>query len=500
MRTVILFTIAMLSHLCPLHAFVGLGDAPRHDYSADILEALRPHAIERLAENNADSHQREYYSKPQAVGNYVLFEGDRADTALKLIEQKVNFIDLLRQIEPKKTAKHLLLTFDTYQDVSCEIKQSVYGWNGICAPRHSVDLDVGLDIVNIYRRGDWLFEYIDAPAYKYKGLQAFFLVTDFQQTQVPSDYARNIDYLDHMTNPAEAALFDDAKCCRHDTCYTDIGIFQNFLEWLVPVASGDSLPNEYVYSGVINRPDDSCFARIDRQMANTKLFHRMLDLSIESAIENQCYFELLEQLVARYRSKELALHLKRSHFPVACCGMSSRPYLHRRDIAVLAAQTAEWNVFLRTHIDVVYDDYRKNPDGTITFLGDRTMVPVLQEFSLDVEALLLGSVLRVDNRHKNAYIGGAYNMGNVIARMPERDEILNNIRNMIGNHQLDDFNRLRMFNVYWTCLIESNSREIPESLVATLRSAVDLLPPYLAQTIDLEVELPSHRLPERQNK
>ncbi len=500
MRSAILFTVALLAMYCPLPAWFGLGDAPRHIYSADILEALRPLATDHRASYDPAAVRPGYFSKPQAVGNYVLFEGDRADTALKLIEQGAGFLDLLRQIEPKETTKHLLLTFDTYRDVRCNIKQEVFGWNGVCGLRHSVDIDVGLDIVNTCRRGDWLFEYIDAPAYKYKGLQAFFLVTDFQQTQIPSDYARSIDYLDHMTNPAEAALYEDAKCCRHDTCYTDIGIFQNFMQWLVPIACGDSLPNEHVYSDVLNRPDDSCFARIDRQMANTKLFHRMLDLSIEAAIENQCYFELLEQLVARYRSKDLALKLKRSHFPVACCGMSSRPYLHRRDIAVLAAQTAEWNVFLRTHIDVVFDDYRKNPDGTFTFLGDRTMVPVLQDFGLDVESLLLGSVLRVDNRHRNAYKTFAYSIGNVIARMPERDEILNDIRSMIGNRQLDDFNRLRLFDVYWTCLIESNSSEIPESMVATLRSVVDLLPPYLAQTIDLEEELPTHRIAGQQKK
>ena len=498
MRTAITFTAAMLFMFCPLRAWYSLGDAPQYNYSAEIIEALRPLAAARQSAYDPDANQHEYYSRPQAVGNYVLFEGSRAERALNLIEQNFQFDALLRQIKPKDSVSNLLLTVNTYIDVRCDVKQSVFGWTGVCDLRHSVDIDADLDVVNTCRRGDWLFKYIDAPEYKYKGLQAFYLVTDFQQTRIPSGYAQYINYLDQMTNPMEDVLFDDAKCCRHDTCYAEVGAFDNFLQWLVPIASGDSLPDEYDYYDVLNNPDDSCFARIDRLMAGTKLFHRMLDLAVESAFEHQCYFELLEELAARYRSNELALRLKRSHFPVPDCCMDSSPFMHRRAIALLAAQTAEWNIFLRTHLDLFYDDYRKNPDGTYEFLGDRTMIPVMQEFGLDVKALLLGSVLNAGNRHKNAHSARTYNIGNVIARMPDHENLLQDIRSMIGDRHLDDFNRLRLLAVYWKCLFNCRSGESSKSIITKLRSAVALLPPYLVQTIDMDNELsqlrPSMRL------
>ena len=119
-------------------------------------------------------------------------------------------------------------------------------------------------------------------------------------------------------------------------------------------------------------------------------FLELLNMEVDSCIENETGSGGLEDLAAFFISKNKALELKRHHIVVGMCSQDGSPRLHARDIAILAAETNSWDIFLPAHLEVMNDRFERMSDGSYAYGGRKTYLKELEELNLDVVDLILG--------------------------------------------------------------------------------------------------------------
>lgn len=80
-------------------------------------------------------------------------------------------------------------------------------------------------------------------------------------------------------------------------------------------------------------------------LSKTEKFSILLDKATNEAIQKKGSTGKLEFYIGEFKSKETALKLKRSRRVVGFCSMDSSPRIHAQQIAQLAAESINWEVF-----------------------------------------------------------------------------------------------------------------------------------------------------------
>ncbi|HNH61544.1 MAG TPA: hypothetical protein PLS80_16025, partial [Cyclobacteriaceae bacterium] len=118
------------------------------------------------------------------------------------------------------------------------------------------------------------------------------------------------------------------------------------------------------------------------------------------------------------------------------------PRYHAMNICQLAAQTAQWDIFLRSHLDIMNDRFRRMSDGSYAQAGRKTYLKELEELHIPAVDLLLGTTLRVSNVNENHYWGAINRTGRSLADANDKDELENCMITMMQDNNLDLYNRL----------------------------------------------------------
>lgn len=184
--------------------------------------------------------------------------------------------------------------------------------------------------------------------------------------------------------------------------------------------------------------------------------------------------------------KEILLKEMRSTRVVGGCSMDSSPRIHAMYIAVLSAETTNWEVFLKSHLDIMNDRFERVSDGSYAYGQRKTYIKELEELDIDVLNLLLGTSLRIENPAKNHYYGNIGRLGRAITESKDKSTFESTILAMIEDNELDDYNRILAYflyisyNNYLTDIAEQQNN------LKKVRTAVSKLPDYLKIKIEVE--------------
>lgn len=85
-----------------------------------------------------------------------------------------------------------------------------------------------------------------------------------------------------------------------------------------------------------------------------------------------------EEYVSCYKSPKVALELKRSRIVVGGCSQDMSPRVHAMNIALLSAETINWEIFLRSHLDIMNDNFERMSDGSYAWAGRKTYIKELE--------------------------------------------------------------------------------------------------------------------------
>lgn len=157
-------------------------------------------------------------------------------------------------------------------------------------------------------------------------------------------------------------------------------------------------------------------------------------------------------------------------------------------IAQLAAETADWSVFLKAHLDIMNDRFDRASDGTYAWGGRKTYLKELEDLDLDVTDLLLGISLRMADPSENHYFGNIGRLGRALAETKDRTQLEEKILAMIRDTTLDDYNRLIQHYLFLNYMYYLPAKESRLTDMEKLVAADKTMPAYISSHLKINHE------------
>ncbi|MCS3531750.1 hypothetical protein [Chryseobacterium sp. JUb7] len=186
------------------------------------------------------------------------------------------------------------------------------------------------------------------------------------------------------------------------------------------------------------------------------------------------------------KEKEKLLDNMRSEQAVGSCSNDQSPRIQGINMALLSADVANWEVFLKSHLDIMNDRFERVSDGSYAWKDRQTYIKELEELDINVHDLLFGTIFRVENPEKNHYYGNIGRLGRAISESKDKNLFLAQMLTMVEDEKLDDYNRILAYFLYTNCNGYTKSKTEKKFNNAKIINSVKKLPKYLADQIKIE--------------
>lgn len=323
-------------------------------------------------------------------------------------------------------------------------------------------------------------------------LSALYL-ENLKEQELPFGYARLVQYVDclidttaqiYLTNNSTRALHElspDSKITQFITWANDFEKKPQLpdVEWDSPFAQAQYEKYRQEYSHWNNNR----IASLDEKMKKGHYFISLLMDAANEAIDNKTSSDELEFYGERYLSAQQALEMKRSRKPIGNCSMDQGPRIHAGNICRLAAETAQWDIFLRAHLDIMNDNFDRRSDGSYAWAGRGTYLKELEELHINAVDLLIGTCLRSGNVNSNHYSADIGRIGRALSETSHNGVLESRLLVMISDESLDLFNRLLMAYVFDNYNQYLKDDEQKRDNLLNFKTAVMTLPMEIGKTL-----------------
>lgn len=207
----------------------------------------------------------------------------------------------------------------------------------------------------------WIVDYEKKGAYHdYYSISSIFIAEDFMQPVIPDKYAKLIQYIDCMIDTSATIYLTDKFTDRFSGVTRDNALYvelNNFLNTRMKIKKDKS---DYTYDYLSNEKIRFAIDSLRNNPFVVKKVHELADWYLKKGGGS----DDVEELIAAFISKEKALEIKRHRRVMGMCSMDESPRVHARNIAMLAAETHSWDIFLRAHLDIMNDRFERATDGS----------------------------------------------------------------------------------------------------------------------------------------
>jgi len=215
---------------------------------------------------------------------------------------------------------------------------------------------------------------------------------------------------------------------------------------------------------------------VDKKLKNSEFHQNSLKDAVAEALKNGATSATLEYYTARFGLKREALTLMRRRKVRGACSMDQAPRRHAMDICRLAAETNQWDIFLRSHLDIMNDRFDRNSDGCWAWRARQTYIKELEELDINVADLLLGTCLVVQDVDEKHYWGSTVRIGRALAEASNHADVERRLLEAMSDEKLDVYNRLMMAYVY--CSYSNNIEDVVgrQAALDTLEKTIRIMP------------------------
>lgn len=327
------------------------------------------------------------------------------------------------------------------------------------------------------KNNGWVIDQENYRAFYLKGLRS---------TEIPNEYARYVQYVDCMIDTTAQVFFPSAETQAYQQVEENSNA-DDFVKWARQFP-GRPLHEDYehhgddaykLFSNAIQTWDSLRLIDLDKRMQQNVYWYDKLLKAKDEAINDGNSDETIEFYVARYISKADALTMKRSRRVMGGCSMDLSPRYHAMKISTLAAETAQWDIFLRSHLDVMNDRFERRSDGSYAWEERRTYLRELEELDINAIDLLLGISLRVKNTSDNHYQGSISRVGRALTDARNRNEVEKRLLKMIDDGNLDPYNRVLFAYLYANYAHNLDSQPLKEQKMKRLKTTIGNWPEYM---------------------
>jgi hypothetical protein len=333
------------------------------------------------------------------------------------------------------------------------------------------------------RTGKWIYEYSVATEYSSADISAYYLETPIKATALPERYAARILYADCMIDTTSNIFLPKAETDEWGSPDKHGSKYEAFMQYIKD-NSADSAFNNSIYWGD-SALDEHIKNKLSLQPQFKKLFADAVEEALQFGYNMGDWFEYNTEV---YYSKKAALALKRHRRVRGMCSQDTRPREHLFSIALLAAETADWQVFLRAHLDIMNDRVERSSDGSYAWGRRLTYIKELEDLDINVHELMLAICFAIDNPASNHYFGSIDRLGRAFAEAKDRIKLEQEILKMIADNELDDLNRLRMHYLFLHYIYNLPRKQDRATALPKLEAADKKLPFYIYSSLDINKE------------
>lgn len=254
-------------------------------------------------------------------------------------------------------------------------------------------------------------------------------------------------------------------------------------QWLFKYNKKDEYSDEYIEAFYF--PNKFKTVAIPNKYAQ-KIGYTDCMITPEAAIykteQNDSLFRLPENWMELSKNeKVILLDRMRSTKVAGRCGMDTLPREHAIQIALLAAETTNWDVFLMSHLNIMNDRFDRRSDNSITNSLRGTYLKELESLNINVTDLLLGSIFQISNPNNNHYFGNVSRIGRALSETKYRSQVEKAIYEVITDTSVDDYNRFLFYYLFDSYFGYSNENRDKKVSVNKLSVAFKTLPKYFQE-------------------
>lgn len=433
-----------------------------------------------------------YQSKLQAKANFVSLEKGKIKEAKKDIESNISYEDFIKKYPNAEIEKELLVVKFKYKSYE---EKDIVEFSSIELSdkyKHELEYEKNIDNYDKPLKGKWIYKYYNKTDYSKESIDAFYFTEEFSQIPMPVIYAKMIQYSDCLVDTSTQVFYDKARRSGFRYKSETPSKLNEFLTYvhkstnMPEYPTGQNEKEREIYWEKYQLWDSLKISRLDSIKQIDEKFNALLHNAVEYALAKGGANDEFEEYVGRYYSKKTALELKRNRIVIGGCSMDNSPRIHAFNIAKLSAETTNWEIFLRSHLDIMNDRFARSSDGSYAWGQRKTYIRELEVLDINVPDLLLGISLRIENPGNNHYYGSIGRLGRALSETNKSEEIETKMLQMISDNQLDDYNRIIIYYLFLNYNYNLENKERQAENKVKLKKAVSTLPEYLATKITLE--------------
>ncbi|MFT3682292.1 MAG: hypothetical protein QM791_18610 [Ferruginibacter sp.] len=327
----------------------------------------------------------------------------------------------------------------------------------------------------------WVYTYTgkehDNDAYT---IDCIYFPSSLSWNIIPAEYARLIQYVDCMIDTAtniylagKSEYIYSGWTENNNTAYSELNQYVNNK---MQLSKTDST-YDYDYISPIKTD------YIKKQLSKDPYVIEKVHALVKWASDSLDSGDDIEELAAFFISPRQALQLKRSRRVMGGCSQDRSPIIHAMNIAVLAAQSHSWDVFLRAHLDIMNDRFERAIDGSYAWEARQTYIRELEVLDINVIDMMIGLCLRAYNNAANHYNGTVWRIGKALSESKDRELFETKAMVMMKDDRLDEFNRSLIFLLYNSYLVRLTDKKEAAAKITALQNSAGEYPSFISNAI-----------------
>jgi len=339
-------------------------------------------------------------------------------------------------------------------------------------PLHGYEEDYNLNDKKKKENKNWVWSFTAKGEYdwqKKNELYAYYFPGGLTQAPIPAEYGRYIQYVDCMIDTSREVFTNRRKddTLQDMSRIPPVTVLNNYFNSSMKLKPKK---NELYYDYDFNYITDDKYQYALQHFQQDDHFKSMVSAAADACIQHGTGSPAMEQLTNDFVSKTKALELMRHHLVMGSCSQDASPRYHARDIALKAAETNQWDIFLRAHMDIMNDRFERASDGSYAYARRKTYLKELELLHLDIVDLMIGLSLRASNTANHHYNGTIWRLGWALTESKDSSLFEQKAKEMIKDERLDAFNRGLLFLLYQTYLYSLPDRINANRKITTLKN------------------------------
>jgi len=428
-----------------------------------------------------------FMSRSQAKGNHISLHGADLKQAKIDLDNNISFSNFIKKYPNTIVDKELLVLKNKY--INYQQKQIVKFYtyplgSAYNKSKHSVSFEDSIETYNMDFKNKWIVKYYEGNRiYPEQAIYAFYITEEFKSIPLKNEYAKLIEYVDCIID-TNSRIYNKQYVSK-SASLAEIDTLLNYINLKISVPEKFRNKKRLSYRDKIEY-DIFLLSRdslIENEISKQPEFHLLLNNAVDKAIELHTSHEDLETLAEKYISKKKALQLRRNRWVVGSCSGDLKPRQHTMKIATLAAETQDWNVFIRAHLNIMNDRFERMSDNGNSARRRQTYISELESLHLNVLDLLIGMSFQIENAPRNHYYANVGKIGKALIESSDLDSIETKIVSIVNDETLDDNNRILFYFLYDWYSHSLKDEDRKQKNLQRLDSCVEKLPAYISKRI-----------------